>query len=159
MSVSVFLGLGSNIQPTHHLEKGIEALRSAFGELIISPLYECEAIGFSGPNFLNGVVEFKTTLPLKEIIQNCRRIEENYGRDLQAKKWSSRTLDIDILIYGDSVGDFFGIQLPRPDILNYAFVLWPLADIAPEAIHPAIKKTYGELKKEFQSSHRIQVIL
>lgn len=159
MSVSVFLGLGSNLQPAHHLKQGIEALRTVFGELIISPFYECEAVGFAGPNFLNGAVGFATNLSLEEVIQQCRSIEEKYGRDPQAKKWSSRTLDIDVLIYGDAIGEFSGVQLPRPDILNYAFVLWPLADIAADSIHPIVKKSYGMLREEFQSPHRIQVVV
>ncbi len=147
-SIQLFLGLGSNIQPVYHLREGLQALTDLLGNLTVSPIYESEPVGFSGPNFLNMVVGVKTELSLDCILKALRDIEVRYGRLPEIKKWSSRTLDIDVLLYGHQAGEICGIQLPRSDILECAFVLWPLADIAPDVQHPLAFDSFAALKSK-----------
>ena len=142
----VFLGLGSNVDRDRHIRAGLEALRGVFGDLVVSPVYESEAVGFVGENFLNLVVAIETDLPLRELSQQLRAIEEANGRVRNGPKYSSRTLDIDILTYGDLSGVHEGIALPRDEVTKYAFVLCPLADIAPDDILPGTQMSYGRMR-------------
>lgn len=145
----VFVSLGSNIQRYYHISQALTVLESAFGELTISPVYESEAVGFAGDNFLNLVVAFDTNLSVAELSSTLRKIEDDNGRERSGVKFSSRTLDIDILLYNDHVGLFDGVTLPRGEILTNAFVLQPLADIAPDAVHPVEKKTFAQLWENY----------
>jgi 2-amino-4-hydroxy-6-hydroxymethyldihydropteridine diphosphokinase len=144
----VYLSLGSNIEPRRHLGAALDALAESFGNLLLSPVYESPAVGFEGDHFLNLVVGVATELPVGELAQRLRAIEDTNNRRRGAAKFCSRTLDIDILTYGDAVGVIDGIRLPRDEILRYAFVLRPLADIAPEVEHPAVQRTYRQLAGE-----------
>ncbi len=146
----VYLGLGSNIAPRRHLELALDALSEAFGLLELSPVYESAAVGFAGDNFLNLVVRLETDLTVGDLARSLRAIEDANHRRRGAAKYCARTLDIDILTYGDWVGTFAGIQLPRDEILRYAFVLRPLADLAPEEKHPALRRTYRQLAGELR---------
>jgi 2-amino-4-hydroxy-6-hydroxymethyldihydropteridine diphosphokinase len=144
----VYLSLGSNIEPRRHLGAALDALAESFGNLLLSPVYESPAVGFEGDHFLNLVVGVATELPVGELAQRLRAIEDTNNRRRGAAKFCSRTLDIDILTYGDAVGVIDGIRLPRDEILRDAFVLRPLADIAPEVEHPAVQRTYRQLAGE-----------
>ncbi|MBD3645599.1 2-amino-4-hydroxy-6-hydroxymethyldihydropteridine diphosphokinase [Alcanivorax sp.] len=144
----VYLSLGSNIDRAHNIRSGLQALAAAFGELAVSPVYESEAVGFSGDAFYNLVVGIDTTLSVGELAAALRDIEKDHGRVRGEKKFSSRTLDIDILTYDDLTGEIDGVQLPRDEILKHAFVLKPLVDLAPDAIHPEIDKPYRQLLEE-----------
>jgi len=141
----VFLSLGSNIDREHNIRGGLDALAALFGTLQLSPVYESEAVGFDGAPFLNLVVAMQTDMPVGELAQALRDIEAAHGRTRGEKKFSSRTLDIDILTYGDVTGEVDGVSLPRDEILKHAFVLTPLADIAAEVLHPALKESYATL--------------
>jgi len=145
---TVFLSLGSNIDRQHNIGSGLDDLAAAFGELRLSPVYESEAVGFSGDAFYNLVVGIDTTLPVGELAALLRDIEKDHGRVRGEKKFSSRTLDIDILTYNDLTGEIDGVQLPRDEILKHAFVLKPLVDLAPDAFHPEIGKPYRQLLEE-----------
>ena len=144
----VYLSLGSNIDRAHNIRSGLQALAAAFGRLAISPVYESEAVGFSGDAFYNLVVGIDTTLPVGELAALLRDIEKDHGRVRGEKKFSSRTLDIDILTYDDHTAEIDGVQLPRDEILKHAFVLKPLVDLAPDAFHPEIGKPYRQLLEE-----------
>lgn len=144
----VYLSLGSNIDPREHLRAALEALADRLGALRVSPVYESPAVGFAGDNFYNLVVGVDTGLPVGELARLLRAIEDANHRRREAAKFCPRTLDIDILTYGDAVGVIDGVQLPRDEILRYAFVLRPLADIAPDAEHPGARKTFRELAAE-----------
>lgn len=141
----VFLGLGSNTDPYHYLEKALDTLHAEYGTLAISPVYESDAVGFVGDRFLNLVVAFDTDLPLGTLARQLRAIEHANGRPPGGPKFSPRTLDIDILLYGELCGAFNGLTLPRDEIDCHAFALRPLADLAPDALHPVKRQSYGEL--------------
>lgn len=142
----VFLGLGSNIDRRHNIGSGLDALAQHFGELRLSPVYESEAVGFDGSPFLNLVVALETALPVGELVGVLHGIERDHGRVRGEKKFASRTLDIDVLVYDRIHGEVDAVRLPRDEILEHAFVLWPLADLAPEAVHPVRGETYAALR-------------
>ena len=154
----VFIGIGSNIDRHRHIAAALGSLSESFGELSLSPVYECEAMGFDGPPFLNLVAALATTLPLPALLEELRRIERANGYGGGAPKFSSRSLDLDLLTYGELCGEFDGVVLPRPDITTYAFVLWPLADIAGAERHPASGITYLDLRARFSPHQRLQPV-
>lgn len=140
----VYLGLGSNIDRETHIRAALHALEEAFGLLLVSPVYESESVGFAGSHFYNLVVGIDTELPVGELSALLRGIEEANGRVRGGPKFAPRTLDIDILTYGNACGEIDGVQLPRDEILRNAFVLRPLADIAPNDRHPETVRPYLE---------------
>ena len=141
----VYLSLGSNIDREHHIRSGLDTLEAAFGELTISPVYESEAVGFDGDAFYNLVVGMTTALPVGALETRLKAIEKDHGRVRGEKKFSSRTLDIDILTYGDVIGSVDGVQLPRDEILKHAFVLKPLVDLVPDGRHPETGQAYRDI--------------
>ena len=150
----VVLSLGSNIDPAVNIRKAVATLSSRYGDLRISPVYESEAIGFRGDNFLNLVVGFESDIELETLVSELKQLEDDQGRDRSAPRFSGRTLDIDILTYGELQGTHAGIDLPRVEITEQAFVLKPLADLLPHALHPVCGKTYAELWQEFDSDEQ-----
>ena len=152
----VYLSIGSNINRYQHISASLDALDKRFDGIIISPVYESEAVGFEGDNFLNLVVGFYCHLSVGELAKELRDIEHDNGRRRDGPKFGPRTLDIDILTYGDEVGHIDGVDLPRDEIIKNAFVLLPLFDIAPGDIHPQLGKTYAELWQAYdQSSQKL----
>lgn len=149
---SVFLSLGSNIDREQHLLAALDQLCAHFGVLMCSSVYESEAVGFDGAPFLNMVVGLHTDHSVGALAQLLRRIEEINGRDRQAARFSARTLDIDILTYDQCLGEVDGITLPREEILKHAFVLQPLAELAPDAVHPSTGQTYRNLWLAFDKT-------
>lgn len=150
----VFLGLGSNVNREWHLREGIRALRERFGCVQLSPVFESESVGFAGSAFFNLVASIKTDLSVGELQQALRAIEFSLGRAPNQRKYSPRTLDIDILTYGDVVGDIEGVCLPRGEILENAFVLWPLACLAPDNKHPQVQISYQQLWEAYDKSRQ-----
>jgi 2-amino-4-hydroxy-6-hydroxymethyldihydropteridine diphosphokinase len=148
-AVRAWLSLGSNIDRRRHIRQALEDLRSHFGELQMSPVYESEAVGCAGDNFYNLVVGIRTALPIEALVERLREIERQHGRLRSDDKFAPRTLDIDLLTYGDRVVDGPEIQLPRDEITRYAFVLRPLAEVAGNEVHPLTGLTYHELWEEF----------
>lgn len=150
--VWVYISLGSNIERESNTRAGVRALYEQYGELILSSVYESEAVGFEGDSFYNMVIALKTDETVEQVAQRLRQIEEDYGRDRSGPKFSSRTLDLDLLLYGELVLDEPGLQIPRDEILHRAFVLWPLAEVAPDLKHPVTGKSYAQLWFEFDKS-------
>jgi len=148
----VFLSLGSNIDPGRHIPAALEDLRNLFGPLRLSSLYETAAVGFDGPPFHNLIVVFHSDRDARDIAKLLRDIEERHGRSRTSQKFSSRTLDVDLILYGDTVLDEPNLRLPRDEITRYAFVLEPLAEIAPDLRHPVIGATYRELWADFKQA-------
>ena len=133
----VFLGLGSNIDPHHHIRCGLNELQTHFEVRQISPIYQSPARGFKGEDFLNLVVELEFQGELLELFAALREVEFRCGRSLDAQKYTPRTLDIDILLFGEQVGVWQHGVLPRADVRKYAYVLKPLLDICPDICDPA----------------------
>ena len=154
----VYLGLGSNIERERYITAGLDALAVLFGKLDISPVYDSAAVGFDGQPFLNLVVGVTTDLSVGELAKRLRHIEYEHGRPQNATRFSARQLDIDILTYDDQVGVIDGVELPRGEILENAFVLRPLADLAPEARHPDNNITYAELWTRFEKAQEIHQV-
>lgn len=144
MNATVYLGLGSNCNAEANITAGIRALRKAFEKVQVSPVYRSAAVGFAGSDFLNCAAVIDTDMALGELKRWLVELEDLYGRDRSQPKFSDRTLDIDILLYRDLVGEHDGLVLPRDEILKYAHVLKPLADLAPELRHPETGLTIAE---------------
>ena len=141
----VFVSIGSNIDRYRHITCALDALNGEFDDLLISPVYQSESVGFEGDDFLNLVVAFNCEQSLGELSKWLRQVEDSNGRRRDGPKFSSRTLDIDILSYDQLVGTIDGVQLPRDEIIHNAFVLRPLVDIAPDNLHPELKTSYQSL--------------
>lgn len=154
----VYLSIGSNQQSERHVRAALDALASRFGELRISSVYESEAVGFDGENFLNLVVGIDTDVPLAELSDWLKELEDANGRRRNVPRFSSRTLDLDILTYGDVVGEPAGVQLPRAEILKNAFVLLPLAELAPDERHPVNGRSYRELWQAYDRDQRLWAV-
>jgi len=148
----IYISLGSNIDRERNTRAGIRALRQRFGELELSSVYESEAVGFEGDAFYNMVIACEISEDVHSANRTLAEIEDAHGRDRSGPRFSSRTLDLDLLLYDDLVLDENGLKLPRDEILKNAFVLWPLAEIAPARIHPLAGKTYAELWDDFDKS-------
>jgi 2-amino-4-hydroxy-6-hydroxymethyldihydropteridine diphosphokinase len=151
----VFLGLGSNLDREKNIRAGLHALKNGFGVLKISNVYESESVGFKGSNFYNLVVSLQTDLTIAELSEVLKKIEDENGRSRIGPKYSPRTLDIDILTYGDFVGVDAGVELPRAEITENAFVLLPLSELAPHDLHPALKKSYTELWASYDQNAQV----
>lgn len=145
----IYLGLGSNIDREHHIRTALAVLAQCYGNLIISPVYESESVGFQGDHFLNLVVGIDADASVAQIAAHMRAIEDANGRVRGGPKWSGRSLDIDILTYGDAVGVIDGIELPRDEVTRHAFVLLPLSDIAGAEICPGTASSFAELWQRF----------
>lgn len=144
MSVNrVYLSIGSNVDPDTHVVRAIEALTEAFGPLALSRVYRNPAVGFDGSDFLNLVVGFDTGHDPFAIAERIHAIESANGRLRSGPKFSSRTLDIDLLTHGRSILRQGRLVLPRDEILRYAFVLQPLAELAGDELHPETGASYG----------------
>ena len=148
----VFLSIGSNIDREMHIPSALAELERRFGQVTISSTYETAAVGFEGPPFHNLVAAFSTDLPIEKVAEVLTEIEERHGRTRQCKKFSSRTLDVDLILYGDLVRRESKLNLPRDEITRYAFVLEPLAEIAPDKRHPVTGERYADLWARFDKS-------
>jgi 2-amino-4-hydroxy-6-hydroxymethyldihydropteridine diphosphokinase len=143
--VPVLLSLGSNIRPEQHLRAALGELRATFGPILASPGYRNPAIGFDGAPFINCGVLLHTWLELPALESWLHGLEDRYGRDRRIRGLADRTLDLDVVFYGDRVTEHEGRpRLPRPE-RTYAFVLKPLAEIAPEFIDPVHGQPLGTL--------------
>lgn len=154
LSVSrrVYLSLGSNIEREKNILACLDALAEHFGELIISPVYESESVGFEGDNFYNLVVGIDSALSVGELAVIMRDIETANKRSRAGPKFGPRTLDIDILTCGELSGLIDGVALPRDEVTENAFVLLPLVDIAPDEKHPVSGKSYRDIAANFTGS-------
>ncbi|PMU27015.1 MULTISPECIES: 2-amino-4-hydroxy-6-hydroxymethyldihydropteridine diphosphokinase [unclassified Pseudomonas] len=149
----VYLGLGSNIEREAHLHAGLDALAGFLTQMRCSPVFESQPVGIKSGPFFNLVVSAYTDLPLMELDRRLKFIEADNGRYAPDRK--GLPLDIDVLLYGELVGNFDGLILPRAEILKNAFVLWPLSLMAPRRVHPEVGKSFAAL---WQDAHIDQVL-
>jgi 2-amino-4-hydroxy-6-hydroxymethyldihydropteridine diphosphokinase len=146
-----YLSLGSNLEPERHLRAALDELEARFGGLVVSPVYRSRAEGFEGPDFLNLAVALDTTLDPVALDTWLHALEDRHGRRRDVPRYSSRTLDADIVLYDDLVLSGPGnLRIPRPE-LGHAIVLKPLSDIAPDLVEPVSGRTLRELWREFPS--------
>lgn len=141
----VYVGIGSNVNAKYNIKLALEEMRAVFIKLEQSPVYQSAAVGFDGDDFLNLVVKFDTRLEIVEVVSQLRAIEDALGRDRSQPRFSKRPIDLDILLYNDLEMDDFGIQIPRNEILESAFVLKPLCDLSPDLLHPLQMQSYRDL--------------
>ena len=146
----IYLGIGSNIDRETNIPNGLNELKSRFGDINVSPVYESKALGFEGDDFYNLVVGFNTRISVDDLEIQLREIEYKFGRKRKETRYSSRTLDIDLLVYGDLVSEKH--HVPRSDIIEFGFVLKPLFDIDPEFRHPVTGESMSQLWKNFDAS-------
>ncbi|HEY5682647.1 MAG TPA: 2-amino-4-hydroxy-6-hydroxymethyldihydropteridine diphosphokinase [Sulfuricaulis sp.] len=145
----VYVGIGSNIDRENNIRGAVRELAGHYGPLTLSPVYETRAHGFEGGDFYNLVAGFDSVESIERIEEWLFQTEARFGRQRQGNPFSSRTLDLDLLLYGDTVRHDDKADLPHPDILRYAFVLRPLADIAPKLRHPETGLACSEIWKQF----------
>jgi 2-amino-4-hydroxy-6-hydroxymethyldihydropteridine diphosphokinase len=148
----VYVAAGSNVAPAHHMALAERELARAFADARFSPWYQNRAAGFDGSDFINLVAAFSTELPVDELLVVLRGIEASCGRPRDAPRWAPRTMDLDVLLYGDLVCRRPDLTLPRPDLLVRAYMLGPLADLAPQLKHPCAGETIGELWRKFDKN-------
>jgi len=148
----VYISIGSNIDKEASIRKGIADMEHVFGELELSSVYQSEAIGFDGDDFYNLVAAFDTDEDVMMISAQLHEIEDQNGRDRSGPRFSSRTLDLDLLVYDDLITTENDLEIPRGEILENAFVLWPLAEIAPRLKHPLTHKSYEEHWQAFDKT-------
>lgn len=140
---TVFVGIGSNVEPEARVRQALRGLRAHFGDLNISPVYRNPAVGFQGDDFLNLVVAFESEQTPARVHTALNEIERQCGRIRGGPRFAPRTLDLDLLLYGDLIAGL-PVRLPRPEILQYAYVLKPLAELAPERRHPLTGRSFAE---------------
>lgn len=154
----IFASLGSNQNREYNISSVIKMLRSYYGELRLSPVYQNRAVGFEGDDFLNMVIAFTTDIAPEVLWQQFRDIEDAHGRLRGGRKFASRRLDIDLILYGDLVCNKKMLKLPREDIINYAFVLRPLVDLEPQGEHPELKTTYAQIWASFEGERELDQV-
>lgn len=148
----VYISIGSNVDAETNIRAAVTALQKQFGKLTISTVYKNSAVGFDGDDFLNLVVGLETTQSIPEFVDSLHRIEAAQGRSRDVKKFSSRTLDMDLLLYGNDTYESGTITIPRDEITRYAFVLQPLAELIPDYMHPTEKQTISALWANFDKN-------
>jgi len=152
---SAYLGIGSNVDVEENVRAGISALRSTFGNVTLSTVYRSVAVGFSGADFINLAARVNTTMQPLELKEFLNQLEDDHGRQRDQPKFSDRTLDIDILLYDDLYLHCPSLVVPRPEILKYAHVLKPLAELAPGLIHPVTHSSMEDLWLDFAGDRSV----
>lgn len=140
-----YLSLGSNVDAERHIRAALAALRARFAGCRISTIYRSRAVGFEGDDFINLAAVIETRLSPRALRDWLRALEHRHGRDRSQPRYSDRTLDIDILLFDDPSLSDEELDLPRREILRFAHVLKPLADLAPDLVHPTEHRTMAEL--------------
>ena len=144
-----YLSLGSNLEPLRYLRAALDELRARFGALTVSPAYRSRSVGFDGADFVNLAVGLDTDLSPEALNAWLHALEDRHGRRRDVPRYSDRTLDVDIVLYDQRVLEGSGhLQIPRKE-LRHAFVLKPLADIAPDLRHPLDGRSMAELWAAF----------
>lgn len=145
-----FIGLGSNLEePSQQISTAISELEqlSQCKNLTCSHWYQSKAIGPEGqPDYINAAVRLETSLDPQALLQQLQTIENNHGRQ-RTIRWGARTLDLDLLLYGDRQIDEPNLTIPHPEIMNRDFVLYPLYDLAPELELPNGQKISSLIEK------------
>ena len=145
----VYVAAGSNVEPQRRMHQAVAELEGEFPGVRFSSWYRNRAEGFEGDDFINLVAGFDTALPVHGVLERLHAIERRCGRGRDAPRWAPRSMDLDVLLYGELVCEEPGLKLPRPDLLKRAYMLGPLAELAPQLRHPTAALTIGELWSRF----------
>lgn len=155
----VFVAAGSNVEPVANLRRALDVLARHYPELRCSRAYRNAAVGFAGDDFVNLVVAFESSDDVGTVLEHLHEAEAACGRARNAPKWAPRSMDLDVLVYGDRVTDEPGLVLPRPDLLRRAYMLGPMAELAPDFVHPTLGSTLRELWSAFdRDAHPMQPV-
>ena len=146
---AVYVAAGSNVEPIANLRRALDVLARHYPGLRLSRAWRNRAVGFDGDDFVNMAVGFDTDEDLRTVVERLHEAEAACGRARHAPKWAPRSMDLDILLYGDTVCDEPGLTLPRPDLLRRAYMLGPMAELAPDLVHPVERATMAELWARF----------
>ena len=147
-----YVSIGSNIEREKNIRAAVAALRRRYGTLQLSPVYQSRPVGFEGDDFLNLVAGFDTNESPLVVTQALHEIEQRHGRVRGPSRFSARTLDLDLLLYDELIRNDRELRLPRDEIAAYAFVLRPLAELAPERRHPRTGSTLGDMWRGFDAA-------
>jgi len=140
-----YLSLGSNVDAVTHLRAAVHALQLRFGDVVMSPVYRTRAVGFDGPDFYNAAAIIESDLDPHALNAWLHALEDAQGRDRSGPRYGDRTLDIDIVLFdGLTLEGAGNLRIPRPE-LKHAFVLRPLAEIAPDVVVPGSGRTLAQL--------------
>jgi 2-amino-4-hydroxy-6-hydroxymethyldihydropteridine diphosphokinase len=150
---------GSNLDAAAHLVQAARLLREQFPGARFSRCYRNAAVGFEGPDFINFVAELPVSGEPAALKRELEQIEEQCGRRRDAPRWAPRPMDLDMLLFGDVVLDAPGLKLPRPDLTRWAFMLGPLAELAPDLMHPVQRQAIGAMWQAFdRASHALHAV-
>jgi len=150
----IYISVGSNTHRDYYIRMAVQELSAVFGQLTLSSVYESEAVGFAGDAFYNMVIGATTAFSVTDCVSVFKAIEDRYGRVRGGEKFCGRTLDLDLLTY-DQLICTDPVELPRAEIVENAFVLWPLAEIAPDTLHPVLQQSYRELWQHYTKQQKI----
>ena len=156
---TAYLGLGSNLGDREdNLRRAVSLLRQRVSLIALSSVYETEPWGYTlQPTFLNLVCAVETGLSPQELLELAQGVERDLGR-VPTFRYGPRTMDVDILLYGDEVIETPDLQIPHPSFSERAFVLVPLAEIAPGLVHPALGKSIAELFEEVSGKEKVVML-
>ncbi|CAM2943444.1 2-amino-4-hydroxy-6-hydroxymethyldihydropteridine diphosphokinase [Vibrio mytili] len=147
--ITTYIGVGTNIERERHCMAAYQELQKLDEDLVVSPIYECAPIGFNSQNFYNFIIRLRTGLSIEELRSHLRGIEFKWGREENAQKYQDRTLDLDIVLFGECVSKQ-SPELPRSDIYKYPFVTKPLYDLEPNLVIPGDGRTVAEIWQAMQ---------
>ncbi|MEE9413107.1 MAG: 2-amino-4-hydroxy-6-hydroxymethyldihydropteridine diphosphokinase [Methylococcales bacterium] len=153
---SVYISIGSNVERESNVRKALKMLNQRFNTLHCSSIYETLPVGFSGALFYNLVAMFYTDLSPAEVVTTLKNIEDQCGRDRTQQKFSNRSVDLDLLLYDDLILKQGNVNIPRDEILHYAYVLEPLAEIVPQLKHPELGISYAQMWDNFDKHNENQ---
>ena len=150
----VYISAGSNIEPCLHLQHALAVLARIYSDVRCSPVYSNRSVGFDGDDFFNCVIGFETHQDVSSLMNQLREVEDECGRDRSLPRFGPRSVDLDLLLYGDFVGELDGLRLPRREVLEQSYVLKPLSDLVPGMKHPVSRRSYAVHWSEFdQQAH------
>lgn len=151
----VYVAVASNVDAITRMQQAAAALKRRFIDTRFSGCFSNASYGFEGPDFVNAVAGFQTELTIVQLLQVLHQIEGQCGRLPEDPKWGPRAMDLDLLLYDAVVGSGPGYTLPRPDLLQRAYMLGPLAQLAPDYLYPPAGPTIRQLWQQFPTQHAL----
>ncbi len=154
-----FIGIGANLgDPVKTLRDATRFLVDAVKIIAVSRLYRTEPVGYHDqPDFLNGVLHIRTAWDARALLNHLLATELRFGR-IREEKWGPRLLDLDVLLYGAAIVEEEGLRVPHPHLTERSFVLAPLCDLAPNARHPILNRSFADLLRSLGSSQAYEVV-